>query len=1124
MKNIGKRIMSMLCALTVLLSMVAVITPQAQAASEGLELSKMQIVVPVNSTSVESTAAAELQSYVYKITGIWVAIKTEGQQSGACVYVGATDYAARNNIAYPTQGDEKGEAWAIKAVSGSLVLCGAPERGVLYAVYHLLEDVLGVHWWNYWEETVPTGKAVVPADYCDSGVPAMEFRSIFTGVKGNEEYLYCVRNRMNANMAAIPDSYGGGEVYGAPAHVHTFTLNRYFKDSELSTHPEWFSLGTDGKRNTDQLCLTNDSLKTEFAARLISNVEADPDAIYSVSPNDNTNFCQCTSCKNAVSTYGTSGYVLRFVNEMAAAVTAAGYTDAIVEMLVYWAYIEAPKGDVIPAASVSIRFADNYIDLLHSLDHTNNANTVRNLQSWIDIGQNDIYYWQYVINYNNNGILPTMFHYGNDFVKLEAMGVNGWFAEQEQCINTDFWDMKQWLIAKLMENPVSGDAYTELMDEFIYGYYGAEAGKHIRDYLYYMNAKADATDTYVDFRAHIIGAEWLSVQDILKGNDYFEKAVAAAGNDTVLQRRLRAARSGLDRVIHENFVKWEEQAENAGLALPFTMREVGERIYQTMTEQIALRGAYDPDYPKFYDTYDNKYGEDQAPIPDALSGVTREHLLDYNTENFRIATKSHTIVSDSEALTGKAVCSDTNGQYSSGIKIVAYDPGGPSADKNDLLTIHTVSVSALEVNAGYQLYAFTWTVPELGNDPNSYIYLFDDWGLQIPSMKVDMNNLEGKTVNVFLSIKAVGTKITTYFKGQYYIESIIIDVAPSQPSHNYVTLPSTYGDTCRSVCSACGDVIRSEHQWDDGVITVEPTTEAEGEKRFVCSVCGGIKTEVLEKLPENTPAKKWGLILDGSITMQFQLRLTEAQLNTALVSYTVDGTSKRVRAATLPVDGEGLPVLMVERTAAQMTDPVDITLSAGGQQLKKSYTVKEYADCILDPASGYGDSIKQLVREMLNYGAASQAYFEYNTEDLANAGITVTPAAVPATGGDVTVTGGVDGVGFYGASLLHQNKIGVRFYFAAASTQDIVFRVNGEEQAPISKDGRFYVELPNINPQDMDEDITVSVVSGGKEMTVSYAPLDYIIRMYNKSDTSEKGKNLVQALYGYYLVAETYDL
>ena len=49
----------------------------------------------------------------------------------------------------------------------------------------------------------------------------------------------------------------------------------------------------------------------------------------------------------------------------------------------------------------------------------------------------------------------------------------------------------------------------------------------------------------------------------------------------------------------------------------------------------------------------------------------------------------------------------------------------------------------------------------------------------------------------------------------------------------------------------------ANHDWDDGTVTKEPTTEAEGEKTFKCKnfdKCGGTKTEAIPKL-KPTPAK-----------------------------------------------------------------------------------------------------------------------------------------------------------------------------------------------------------------------------------------------------------------------------
>lgn len=51
-------------------------------------------------------------------------------------------------------------------------------------------------------------------------------------------------------------------------------------------------------------------------------------------------------------------------------------------------------------------------------------------------------------------------------------------------------------------------------------------------------------------------------------------------------------------------------------------------------------------------------------------------------------------------------------------------------------------------------------------------------------------------------------------------------------------------------CGVCSKVLDdAEHTWDEGVITKEPTTDAEGEKTFTCDVCKATKTEAIDKLP-----------------------------------------------------------------------------------------------------------------------------------------------------------------------------------------------------------------------------------------------------------------------------------
>ena len=84
------------------------------------------------------------------------------------------------------------------------------------------------------------------------------------------------------------------------------------------------------------------------------------------------------------------------------------------------------------------------------------------------------------------------------------------------------------------------------------------------------------------------------------------------------------------------------------------------------------------------------------------------------------------------------------------------------------------------------------------------------------------------------------------------------------------------------------------------------------------------------------------------------------------------------------------------------------------------------------------------------------------------------------------------------------------------------FTANGESVGTDIKNGMFYVEIAGINPQDLADQITVSVTDGTDSLEVTYSPLNYIVRIYERETSSAELKAVVQALYGYYLAASEY--
>ncbi len=263
------------------------------------------------------------------------------------------------------------------------------------------------------------------------------------------------------------------------------------------------------------------------------------------------------------------------------------------------------------------------------------------------------------------------------------------------------------------------------------------------------------------------------------------------------------------------------------------------------------------------------------------------------------------------------------------------------------------------------------------------------------------------------------------------------------------------------------------------------------------------------------PFKGWSLTLGENVGVNFYLEKEAA-------AYTVSATVAGKEAAYQATETDDDYIVTVAVAAAQMTDTIVLTVNNGDAVVHTGeYSVRQYAEKIL--TGEYDAEVKDMVVQMLNYGAAAQTYFNYNADadKLANKGYELeTAASVSTEVPEFVAEDQLAGIDLYGVSLLFQSKTAVRFYFTVSGDiADYTF----SQGTPVEKGDMYYVEIGNINPQDLDNPITIEVSKGEDKLTASYSPLTYIVRKYNSSDSSDSLKALVQAMYGYHLEALDYQ-
>ena len=248
--------------------------------------------------------------------------------------------------------------------------------------------------------------------------------------------------------------------------------------------------------------------------------------------------------------------------------------------------------------------------------------------------------------------------------------------------------------------------------------------------------------------------------------------------------------------------------------------------------------------------------------------------------------------------------------------------------------------------------------------------------------------------------------------------------------------------------------------------------------------------------------------LNDNIAANFYVAIGENYVDSAVMHITVNDKTTEIPANTVQKDSNGYYIFTVEMAAAQMTDAVTLQMYIGDVAGEaRTYSIRQYADTILN--GGYTDADKKMVQYMLTYGGAAQSYFGYNTGNYADANVSVAMEEVPEYAEtEMSVSGSAEGIRFYGASLVFENKVAVRFYFTGS----------GEGIAgAVAKNGMFYVEVADILPQNMNQPVTVEV--GG--LTVSYSPMNYIVRMNAKGSAALQ--TLLKAMYNYHLAAAEYS-
>jgi hypothetical protein len=503
------------------------------------ETTRYRIIIPVTPTEHEKKAAGVLQDYLLQISGAAIpVIHADKAVSPYEIVLGQNERLDELDIGINLN-DLKKDGFYIKTDSLRLIIAGGSKKGTLYGVYSFLESYLGCRMYSPGIKLIPEIKKIEFDAIDDLQVPDIDYRSTHYRVTWDAEYIDWHKLSHDEN--------GGRKDWGM--WVHTFhTLvppDKYFAD-----HPEYFS-EVNGKRLPTQLCLTNPDVLKVTIQNLRKIIAKNPEATYwSVSQNDNRNYCTCDNCKALDEREGSpSGSIIHFVNQV-----ADQFPDKMISTLAYEYGRKAPK-TLRPRENVNIMLCSIEVFRDKSIEEDpTSADFMRDVMEWGKIAK-DIIVWDYVIQFPNLiSPFPNLQVLQPNIQFFVRNGVTAMFEQGNREVGGEFAELRAYLISKLLWDPEAD--VDSLMNDFLTGFYGA-GGAHIRNYIDEMREALLESEMHL----RIFGSPneaadtYLTPPLIDRYEDLFDEAEAAVADSAELLERVRIARLPLEFAIMEQAKK-----------------------------------------------------------------------------------------------------------------------------------------------------------------------------------------------------------------------------------------------------------------------------------------------------------------------------------------------------------------------------------------------------------------------------------------------------------------------------------------------------------------------------------------------------------------------------------------
>ena len=248
---------------------------------------------------------------------------------------------------------------------------------------------------------------------------------------------------------------------------------------------------------------------------------------------------------------------------------------------------------------------------------------------------------------------------------------------------------------------------------------------------------------------------------------------------------------------------------------------------------------------------------------------------------------------------------------------------------------------------------------------------------------------------------------------------------------------------------------------------------------------------------EKSTVKGHSLTIDGgTLGLNYFLDLDAEVLadTNATVRFTTPRGTQETLVKDVVAETDGSYKFTAKVSSVEMASAIKMEIVSGERVYRiykngtasaaYEYSVKEYADQVI--AGEYAEAMKNVAKAMLNYGAAAQVYFGFNTEKLASENYTEALAQVTSNDISAVAITGTAPTGTKAALILDSD------------TSIVIYNAQGEKIG----------DKTGINSKNLDAPYEITCEGG----TVTVSVLAIGEKVLESGTASAEYKNLVKAL------------